>query len=48
LTDEYCVTARWLNQLVGLDSRISVRQADVTELPFADAAFDVVFSQMFR
>ena len=45
LTDEYCETARWLNQLVGLDEQISVRQADVTELPFAEAAFHVVFSQ---
>ena len=45
LTEEYCETARWLNRLVGLDDRISVHQADVTELPFADATFDVVFSQ---
>ena len=45
LTDEYCETARWLNHLVGLADRISVRQADVTDLPFADATFDVVFSQ---
>lgn len=45
LTDEYCETARWLNRLVGLDEQISVHQADVTELPFADATFDVVFSQ---
>jgi sarcosine/dimethylglycine N-methyltransferase len=45
LTDEYCDTARWLNQLVGLDDRISVRQADVADLPLADATFDVVFSQ---
>ncbi len=45
LTDEYCETARWLNRLVGLDERITVRQADVTALPFADATFDVVFSQ---
>ena len=45
LTDEYCETARWLNRIVGLDDRISVRQADVTELPFADATFDIAFSQ---
>jgi len=45
LTEEYCETARWLNRLVGLDERISVRQADVTQLPFDDATFDVVFSQ---
>ena len=45
LTDEYCETNRWLNQLVGLDDRISVRQADVTELPFADGTFEVAISQ---
>ena len=45
LTNEYCETACWLNRLVGLDDRISVRQADVTALPFADATFDIVFSQ---
>lgn len=45
LTDEYCDTNRWLNGLVGLDDRISVRQGDVTELPFPDATFDVVISQ---
>jgi SAM-dependent methyltransferase len=45
LTDEYCETNRWLNGLVGLGDRISVRQGDVTELPFADGAFDVAISQ---
>ena len=45
LTEEYCETARWLNRLVALDDRISVRRADVTELPFADATFQVIFSQ---
>jgi sarcosine/dimethylglycine N-methyltransferase len=45
LTGEYCATARWLNRLAGLDDRISVRQADVTDLPFQDATFTVVFSQ---
>jgi sarcosine/dimethylglycine N-methyltransferase len=45
LTAEYCETNRWLNRLVGLDGRISVRQADVTELPFDDGTFDVAISQ---
>jgi SAM-dependent methyltransferase len=45
LTGEYCETAGWLNKLTGLDDKITVRQADVTDLPFADAAFDVVTSQ---
>jgi sarcosine/dimethylglycine N-methyltransferase len=45
LTEEYCKTARWLNQLAGLDDRICVRQADVTDLPFEDATFTLEFSQ---
>ena len=45
LTEEYCDVNRWLNRLVGLGDQIQVRQADVTQLPFADATFDVVFSQ---
>ncbi len=45
VTEEFCETARWLNHLVGLDDAISVRQADVTELPVGDATFDIVFSQ---
>jgi SAM-dependent methyltransferase len=45
LTAEYCDTARWLNRLVGLDDRITVREGDVTDLPFAKASFQVVISQ---
>ncbi len=45
LTDDYCETASWLNRLVGLDDEISVRRADVTELPFAAESFQVVVSQ---
>ncbi|MGW5229345.1 class I SAM-dependent methyltransferase [Nocardia niigatensis] len=45
LTEDYCRTSRWLNGLVGLADRITVRQGDVTALPFADGDFDVVFSQ---
>jgi SAM-dependent methyltransferase len=44
LTEEYCETAGWLNQLVGLDKAITVRRGDVTDLPFGDASFDVVVS----
>jgi ubiquinone/menaquinone biosynthesis C-methylase UbiE len=45
LTAEYCETARWLNGCVGLGDAIDVRQADALDLPFADASFDVLFSQ---
>jgi SAM-dependent methyltransferase len=45
VTPEYCDTARWLNQLVGLDHLIDVRAGDVTALPLSDAAFSVVISQ---
>jgi sarcosine/dimethylglycine N-methyltransferase len=45
LTEEYCQTSNWLNRLVGLDEQISVRQADIADLPFADASFQVVLSQ---
>ena len=45
LTSEYCEVASWLNDAVGLGDRIEVLTADVTELPFDDASFDVVFSQ---
>ena len=45
LTEDFCETARWLNQLTGLDHRISVRRGDVTDLPFATPAFHVVTSQ---
>ncbi len=45
LTQEYCNTSRWLNELVGLDARISVHHGDVTNLPFPPASFTVVMSQ---
>lgn len=45
LTRDYCDTGRWLNQLLGLDDRISVYEADVADLPFGDHGFDVVISQ---
>ena len=45
LTAEYVATAQWLNGLVGLDELIDVREASVTDLPFADESFDIVVSQ---
>ncbi|MFE9322040.1 class I SAM-dependent methyltransferase [Nocardia sp. NPDC052278] len=45
LTADYCDTAEWLNELVGLEDRIAVHRADVAALPFADGSFDVAFSQ---
>ena len=45
LTAEYCEAARWLNGCVRLDDMIDVWQADVLDLPFEDASFDVVISQ---
>jgi SAM-dependent methyltransferase len=45
LTEEYCETARWLNRLVGVEDKITVHRGDVTDLPFADATFNVVVSQ---
>jgi SAM-dependent methyltransferase len=45
LTPEYCEVANWLNDAVGLGDMIEVRTADVTELPFEAASFDVVLSQ---
>jgi SAM-dependent methyltransferase len=45
IAPEYCDVAEWLDAAVGLGERIEVRTADVTELPFADASFDVVVSQ---
>jgi sarcosine/dimethylglycine N-methyltransferase len=45
LTPEYCEIAEWLNNEVGLSDLIEVRAADVTELPFDAASFDVVISQ---
>jgi sarcosine/dimethylglycine N-methyltransferase len=45
LTPEYCEVAEWLNDAVGLGDMIEVRTADVTELSFDAASFDVVVSQ---
>lgn len=45
LTEEYCDTARWLNESTGLADRVSIIHGDVLDMPFADDSFDVMFSQ---
>jgi SAM-dependent methyltransferase len=45
ITEEYCDTARWLNQSTGLADLITITHGDVLELPFVDNSFDVIFSQ---
>ena len=45
LAAEYCAVAEWLNDATGLSDRITVVHADALDLPFADASFDVVWSQ---
>jgi SAM-dependent methyltransferase len=45
LTPDFVEVAQRLNALVGLDDRISVSVASVTELPFDDGRFDAVLCQ---
>ncbi|HEU0200886.1 MAG TPA: methyltransferase domain-containing protein [Burkholderiaceae bacterium] len=45
LTDAYCRVAAMLTERTGLAGRVDYRQADATNLPFADGSFDVVWSE---
>jgi ubiquinone/menaquinone biosynthesis C-methylase UbiE len=45
LTAEYIDVARNLTERVGLGDRVQFRQASALDLPFADAAFDVVWTE---
>jgi len=45
LTPQYVEAAAQLNQLCGMHDRITVRQGSVTDLPYADQSFDLVWSQ---
>jgi SAM-dependent methyltransferase len=45
LTPQYVETAAWLNKLCGIDDKISVRQGSVTDLPYEDQSFDLVWCQ---
>ena len=45
LTAEYIEAATTLAELVGLAHAVEFRQADALDLPFPDAAFDVVWTE---
>jgi len=45
LTEEFCTVAGRLNAIVGLGERIAIEVGSATDLPFADAVFDAVYSQ---
>ena len=45
LTEEYCRVAAMLSARVGLQAQVEYRQGDATNLPFADASFDVVWTE---
>lgn len=45
LTPEYVETALQLNKLCGIDDQIAVRQGSVTDLPYEDQSFDLVWCQ---
>jgi ubiquinone/menaquinone biosynthesis C-methylase UbiE len=44
LTQAFCDVAAALTQWVGLDDRVTFRQGDATELPFADGTFDAAMT----
>ncbi len=45
LSPEFCATASWLTQLLGMSAQTEFRSGDAADLPFDDASFDVVWSQ---
>jgi len=45
LTTDFCVGAKLLNRLTGLEDRIEIHQGSALELPFPDNTFDVVWMQ---
>ena len=45
LTEEYCRVAAMLAERTGLDDRVDYRHGDALAMPFAEASFDVVWTQ---
>jgi SAM-dependent methyltransferase len=44
-TARFCRASDWLSKATGLADRVAVVRADALELPFADASFDLVWTQ---
>ena len=45
MSSDYCVAAKLLNRLTGLEDRVEVLQGSALDMPFADASFDTVWMQ---
>jgi len=45
IVEEFCRTATMLTEWVGLTDRVSFHEGDMRAMPFADADFDLVFTQ---
>ncbi len=45
MSDDYCVGARLLNQLTGLEDKVFIKQGSALALDYPDASFDVVWMQ---
>ena len=45
LTQDYVDAAKALTEMCGLETQINYRQGDITELPFDDQSFDLVWCQ---
>lgn len=45
LTEEYCQTASMLSRRLGLDALICYRHGSALDMPFAEASFDLLWSQ---
>jgi ubiquinone/menaquinone biosynthesis C-methylase UbiE len=45
LTPELCAVARELDERTGMDGLVTIDEGDVTDLPYDDATFDLVWTQ---
>lgn len=45
IVGEFCLAAKMLTEWVGLADRVSFQEGDMRAMPFADAEFDLVFTQ---